>query len=114
MCARQRPVHRELAVTRPQDPSGLYELGMQGVPMLVIGGVHDRQIMNQNVADEMRPYFKDLEVCLIEKGGSHAVFLENNEEFMKKVTEFTMRAKAKVTCFHIFQLQTLIHSYDLQ
>lgn len=53
--------------------------------------------MNQKVADEMRLYFKNLEVCLIETGGSHAVFLKNPEEFMKKVVGFTRRVKAEVS-----------------
>ncbi|EJD03379.1 alpha/beta-hydrolase [Fomitiporia mediterranea MF3/22] len=87
----QRPLHRQLSLTRQQDPSRFFELGKQGLPLVVLGGKHDRQIMSNVVADEMRPYFKNIEVHLIEKGGSHAVFFENQDETMDKIIDFTRR-----------------------
>ncbi|EJD02657.1 alpha/beta-hydrolase [Fomitiporia mediterranea MF3/22] len=58
---------------------------------LFLGGAYDRLIMSNVVADKMRPYFKNLEVHLIEKGGSHAVFFENQDETMDKIIDFTQR-----------------------
>ncbi|EJD03381.1 alpha/beta-hydrolase [Fomitiporia mediterranea MF3/22] len=95
MTGLQRPFHRQLTLTRHQDPSRLFELGKQGLPLLVLGGSYDRQIMNDAVAAEMRPYFRNMEVHSIEKDGSHAVFLENQEETMDRILDFARRVNAR-------------------
>ncbi|EJD03380.1 alpha/beta-hydrolase [Fomitiporia mediterranea MF3/22] len=88
MTALRRPIHVQLSLSREQDPSRFFELGKQGLPLFILGGKYDRQIMSNVVADEMRPYFKNMEVHLIEKGGSHCVFFENQGETMDKIIEF--------------------------
>ncbi|EJD03378.1 alpha/beta-hydrolase [Fomitiporia mediterranea MF3/22] len=91
MTGLQRPLVRQLFISREQDPSRFFELGKQGFPLFVLGGAHDKMLMSNVVADKMRPYFKNLEVHLIEKGGSHAVFFENQDETMDKIIDFTRR-----------------------
>ena len=96
MLASQRPTHRKLALNRPQDPTPLFELAAKGLPLLILGGKYDRQVNHNKLVEEMRPHFKDMEVCLIEKGGSHAVFYENPDEIMERIMTFTRRVRAQV------------------
>ena len=42
MLASQRPTHRKLALSRPQDPTRLFELAAKGLPLLILGGKYDR------------------------------------------------------------------------
>ncbi|KAH8110104.1 Alpha/Beta hydrolase protein, partial [Phellopilus nigrolimitatus] len=95
MIASQKPKYREFAVSRTQDPAGLFKLAEQGLPLLVLGGAHDKQVRSENVAQQMKPHFKNMELYLIEKGGSHAIFYENPEEIMAKIMEFTDGVGAK-------------------
>ncbi|KAH8103686.1 Alpha/Beta hydrolase protein [Phellopilus nigrolimitatus] len=95
MVASQKPKYREFSVSRTQDPAGLFKLAEQGFPLLVLGGAHDKQVRSESVAQQMKPYFKNMELYLIEKGGSHAIFYENPEEIMAKIIEFMDRVGAK-------------------
>ncbi|KAI5117032.1 hypothetical protein M0805_002248 [Coniferiporia weirii] len=91
MAACQTPAHKQFVVSRPQDPARLLELGGKGLPLLIVYGAEDKQIVGEAVAAEMKPFFKDLKIAMIKKGGSHAVFYENTEEVMDRITLFTLR-----------------------
>ncbi|OCB89738.1 alpha/beta-hydrolase [Sanghuangporus baumii] len=102
MAASQRPTHRKLSLSRSQDPTRLFELAAQGLPLLILGGKYDRQVNQENLIEELRPRFKDMEMCIIEKGGSHAVFYENPGEVMERIIVFARRVKAEVGHFYSF------------
>lgn len=91
MAACQTPTDRSLSLSRPQDPSKLHELGRQGLPLLIVNGTSDQQVKGGAVVEEMKSYFKDLDVVMISKKGSHAVFYENQDEVMDAVTAFSNR-----------------------
>jgi pimeloyl-ACP methyl ester carboxylesterase len=80
-------------LSRPQDPEKLFELGKGGLPMLILGGTADQQVKNSVVAEEMRPYYKNLDVCMVE-GGSHALFYDNEAEVVDSISSFASRVYA--------------------
>lgn len=83
------PNHRRWTVMRPQDPAKLFELTKAGtLPALFVHGTEDAVIIGEPMIEEMRPYFKRMEVKMIEKGGNHAVFHENPEEVMESIMSF--------------------------
>ncbi|KAH7922204.1 alpha/beta-hydrolase [Leucogyrophana mollusca] len=84
------PQLANLALTRGQDAQPLFEAGKNGLPLLVIGGTADSQVKNLIVAEKMKPYFKDLETCIIE-GAGHAVFYDNQEEVVTALLSFIDR-----------------------
>lgn len=77
-------------LSRSQDPEKLHELGKEGLPMLILGGAEDRQVQNSVVVDEMKPYFKNLDVHIIE-GGSHALFYDNEGEVVDSISSFVSK-----------------------
>ncbi|KAK0462840.1 Alpha/Beta hydrolase protein [Desarmillaria tabescens] len=77
-------------LSRPQNPEKLYELGKEGLPMLVLNGTADQQVRGNIVAEEMRPYYKNLEVHMVE-GGSHALFYDNEAEVVDSISAFASR-----------------------
>ncbi|KAG7441923.1 alpha/beta-hydrolase [Guyanagaster necrorhizus] len=77
-------------LSRPQDPEKLYELGKAGLPMLVLGGTADQQVKGAVVVEEMKPYYKNLDVRMVE-GGSHALFYDNEAEVVDSISSFASR-----------------------
>ncbi|KAK0232551.1 Alpha/Beta hydrolase protein [Armillaria fumosa] len=77
-------------LSRPQDPAKLYELGKGGLPMLILGGTADQQVKGSVVVEEMKPYFKNMDVCMVE-GGSHALFYDNEAEVVDSISSFAAR-----------------------
>ncbi|THH06384.1 hypothetical protein EW145_g4122 [Phellinidium pouzarii] len=99
MAACQTPAHRKFVLTRSQDPAKLLELGAKGLPLLVVNGTSDRQVDGAAVVSEMKPDFKNLEVAMIEKDGSHAVFYDNPDATMDPITKFAIKVQAKALAF---------------
>ena len=91
MATFQLPIHRQLLFGRQHDPTKLFELGASNFPMLVVHGRNDKHLQVEPVVSEMKPVFKNLEVHIIEKGGSHAVHLENESEVMKCILAFARK-----------------------
>lgn len=89
MASFQLPMHRRFLFTRQHDPTKLIEQGEKNFPMLVIHGKHDRHLRAEPVIEELRSIFKFIEVHIFEKGGSHAVHLENESEVMTSILRFT-------------------------
>jgi pimeloyl-ACP methyl ester carboxylesterase len=86
----QSPDDLLYSVTRPQDPTKLFEAGAQGLPLVIMQGTADRNFNRDVVAEEMRPSFTNMDVHTIE-GGSHALFYDNQEEFVGILLEFVKK-----------------------
>lgn len=84
-----------LVLTRQQDTTKLFELAEKGFPLFVLGGTKDKLVKSDVVAEEMK-VFKDLEVFLVE-GGSHSIFYDNQEETVRKLTDFVLRVATTVS-----------------
>jgi pimeloyl-ACP methyl ester carboxylesterase len=63
-----------LALTRKQDPAGLFEAGKNGLPLLIIHGKQDLQINGDAVIENMAPRFTDCETVLLD--GGHMLIYE--------------------------------------
>ncbi|KAH9841068.1 Alpha/Beta hydrolase protein [Rhodofomes roseus] len=92
--ALQPPSVTKLIATRAQDPQKLLEAGQNGLPMLVLNGTADKQVQGDVVVQEMKPYFKDMDVVMVE-GGSHALFYEYQKETVDALLKFVERVVAK-------------------
>ncbi|KLO08125.1 alpha/beta-hydrolase [Schizopora paradoxa] len=93
MAMQQSLAHRKFVLTRTQDPGPLLALGAQGLPTLVLCGKYDSHLDGSILAKELRARsFTRVECRLIEKGGSHAVHIENREEVMACLLKFAARA----------------------
>ncbi|KAF8905798.1 Alpha/Beta hydrolase protein [Gymnopilus junonius] len=68
----QDPVVCKALLSRTQDPGKLFQAGSDGLPLMMISGT------------------KDTHIHTIE-GGSHAMFYDNTEVFVKAVAEFATR-----------------------
>ncbi|KDR80398.1 hypothetical protein GALMADRAFT_154024 [Galerina marginata CBS 339.88] len=83
----QLPPITVLVGQRTQDPTNLFEAGSHGFPYLFISGTEDKIALNANYTAELRPHFPNLEVVKIQ-GGSHAVFIEKEDEFIRTLVPF--------------------------
>jgi len=93
MAMQQSLAHRKFVLTRTQDPAPLIALGAKGLPTLVICGKYDAHLNGIILAKELRARsFTRVECRIIEKGGSHAVHVENREEVMACLLKFAARA----------------------
>ncbi|TFY57845.1 hypothetical protein EVJ58_g6779 [Rhodofomes roseus] len=92
--ALQPPSVTKLIATRAQDPQKLLEAGQNGLPMLVLNGTADKQVQGDVVVQEMKPYFKDMDIVMVE-GGSHALFYEYQKETVDALLKFVERVVAK-------------------
>lgn len=84
----QSPNVRLLLFARYQDPTALFKLGSDGFPLLIVHGKWDRQVNGQAVVQAMKPRFTNLDVCVIDEGGSHAVHVENEAKVMLSINTF--------------------------
>ncbi|KAH9934325.1 Alpha/Beta hydrolase protein [Fomitopsis serialis] len=85
-----------LIVSRPQDPAKLFTAGEQGLPMLLIHGTADTQVMGQVVERELSPYFVKLEARAIQ-GGCHALSLEFLDEVVEPILKFMHKVAVRDT-----------------
>jgi len=90
----QPPDVASIILSRSQDPQKLHEAGQKGLPMLVLNGTADKQVMGDVVVKEMSPYFKDLDVVMVDEG-SHALFYEYQDEVVGALLKFVDRVAAK-------------------
>lgn len=77
-----------LLFARYQDPTALFKLGSDGFPLLIVHGKWDRQVNGQAVVEAMKPRFMNLDVCMTDEGGSHAVHVENEAKVMVSIKTF--------------------------
>ncbi|KAF8996460.1 hypothetical protein BDQ17DRAFT_920306 [Cyathus striatus] len=86
----QLPAISVLVRQRTQDPAKLFEAGARGIPYLSISGTADKIVLNDNITEEIRPHFTNLEVYKIE-GGSHALFIDNKDEFIQVLIPYAKK-----------------------
>ncbi|PBK70559.1 alpha/beta-hydrolase [Armillaria solidipes] len=81
------------ALSRSQDPEKLYELARGGLPLLALSGSADHQVYGVVVVEEMKPYYKNMDVHTVE-GGSHALFYDNEAEVVDSISTFASKVFA--------------------
>jgi len=84
----QSPEARKLVLSREQDPAKLFEAGANGLPLLIMNGSNDRQVIGDAVVQCMKPKFVNTTVEIVQ-GGGHALFVDNREEFINRVIKWT-------------------------
>ncbi|KAK0498056.1 alpha/beta-hydrolase [Armillaria luteobubalina] len=89
----QSPKACSNVVSRLQNPEKLYELAKGGLPMLALSGTADQQVRGDVVVEEMRPYYKNMDVHTVE-GGSHALFYDNEAEVVESIATFAFKVCA--------------------
>ncbi|CCL99489.1 uncharacterized protein FIBRA_01507 [Fibroporia radiculosa] len=92
----QTPDVSNFILSRSQDPEKLFEAGRKGLPLLVLNGTADKQVIGDVVVKEMNPYFKDMDVVMVENG-AHALFYEHQDEVVTALIKFVERVTAKGT-----------------
>lgn len=79
-----------LLVSRPQDPTGLFKAGKDGLPLLLFTGGKDRHLRAEAEQEIARTHFTDLTVLHIEEG-SHTLFYDFKDEYVGEIIEFGKR-----------------------
>lgn len=79
-----------LAIERKQDPRRLKEEGVNGLPLCIISGKADLQVLGEKVVEQMQPYFKDCEVHFLEEAG-HILFWEEPKTVGDIILNFVRR-----------------------
>ncbi|TFK35063.1 alpha/beta-hydrolase [Crucibulum laeve] len=88
----QFPIVSQLVLSRPQDPTKLHEAGAKGLPLLLLSGSADKQVNGDVVVTAMAPFFNDIDVKNI-PGGSHILFYDAQDEFVKALLKFAIRVR---------------------
>ncbi|KZT64941.1 alpha/beta-hydrolase [Daedalea quercina L-15889] len=81
------------ASLQPPDVPGSAEAvrgRREGLPLLILGGTADKQVMSDIVIKEMGLHFKDIDVVMVD-GGSHALFYDFQDEVVAALLKFTAR-----------------------
>ena len=79
-----------LIIGRPQDPTGLFKAGKDGLPLLLFTGGKDRHLRAEAEQEIARTHFTDLTVVHIEEG-SHTLFYDFNDQYVGEIIEFGRR-----------------------
>jgi alpha-beta hydrolase superfamily lysophospholipase len=79
-----------LMISRPQDPTGLFKAGKDGLPLLLFTSGKDRHLRAEAEQDIARTHFTDLTVLHIEEG-SHTLFYDFNDKYVGGIIEFGKR-----------------------
>ena len=79
-------------LSRQQDPSKLWEAGHDGLPAWSIYGSEDKYVNNEETNAILSQHFRDFEAYRIE-GGSHTVFYEHQDMFVKSLMRFAKRVQ---------------------
>lgn len=85
----QTPDVAQLVLTRQQDPKRLFEAGKR-LPMLVMSGTADTQVLGDVIVREISPHFEDMEVVMM-KGGAHALWHEKQGEVVEALLQLVER-----------------------
>ncbi|KAI0630974.1 alpha/beta-hydrolase [Trametes polyzona] len=86
----QPPEVTARVLSRQHDPARLLEAGRQGLPLLVLSGSQDALVDGAAVVGELRRHFRNAEAHTVE-GGSHALFLDRRDEFVRLLLMFVGR-----------------------
>ncbi|KAI0350900.1 alpha/beta-hydrolase [Trametes cingulata] len=86
----QPPDVTRAVLSRQHDASKLLEIGRQGFPLMILAGSNDALVNSTAVVAELRRHFREAEVHVVE-GGSHALFVDKKDEFVKLLLVFVGR-----------------------
>jgi pimeloyl-ACP methyl ester carboxylesterase len=86
----QFPSVSALLIARTQDATQLYAAGARGLPLLMIYGTADAVLQNDQVVAQVQPHFTNAQVQTIQ-GGSHALFYDDEDEFVGAVIQFATK-----------------------
>lgn len=95
MASFQKQHHMLFSATRPQDPSKLFELGANGLPVLLLSGTSDKLVMAPAIKSAVQRLFKNSEIHLL-PGAGHTPHYENKEVVMSYISSFVRRHTDKV------------------
>ncbi|OJT08407.1 hypothetical protein TRAPUB_695 [Trametes pubescens] len=74
----------------PHDPAKLLEAGRAGLPLMLVVGSQDALVHGPVVVGELRRHFRNAEAHVVD-GGSHALFFDKQDEFVKLLLVFAGR-----------------------
>ncbi|EED77890.1 predicted protein [Postia placenta Mad-698-R] len=94
----QPPEVEAYVLSRPQDPQKMWEAARAGLPLLLLNGTEDKQVSGEAVVRELSPHYTKMEVRMIE-GGSHALFMEKQDECVEALLTFVARLTVGDGCF---------------
>ncbi|KAI0314027.1 alpha/beta-hydrolase [Amylostereum chailletii] len=86
----QGPATAKLIFGRKQDPTALFAWAKEGLPLLVLGGTADKQMIVHKIAEEMNVHFTNQTVRIFD-GLGHALFYEDLAGVMAAIVEFTRK-----------------------
>ncbi|KAL1946330.1 hypothetical protein VTO73DRAFT_15457 [Trametes versicolor] len=72
------------------DPAKLLEAGRAGLPLMIVVGSQDALVHGHAVVGELRRHFRNAEAHVVD-GGSHALFFDKQDEFVKLLLVFAGR-----------------------
>jgi len=93
-----RPPTPQASLARPLPPPRSRQVAplaawSERLPLLIISGTKDSQVMGDIVVSEMKPHFTMMDVCMIVKGGGHAVHYENPAKVLASIGSFVKKVK---------------------
>ncbi|KAM5536148.1 hypothetical protein V8D89_010247 [Ganoderma adspersum] len=86
----QEPEATNGVFCRAHDAARLLEAGRRGLPLMVLVGAEDALVDNAAVVRELRRHFRNSEAHVV-AGGSHALFVDRRDEFVKHLLMFVGR-----------------------
>ena len=84
----QTPAAARRVLTRPQDPTALFNWGKEGLPLLILTGTEDKQMLGPQLVEEMQPKFVNCTTRTFE-GLGHALFYEDPDAVYSAIFDFT-------------------------
>ena len=86
----QEPEATNGVFCRAQDATRLLDAGRRGLPLMVLVGAEDALVDSAAVVRELRRHFRNSEAHVV-AGGSHALFVDRRDEFVKHLLMFVGR-----------------------
>jgi len=77
----------KIALTRPQNPDGLFAAGKAGLPLLILYSEEDAQLNNEVVVQEIGSVFVNTKAVVIPRAG-HALFYDNLSGVVAEIVHF--------------------------
>ncbi|PIL23628.1 hypothetical protein GSI_14941 [Ganoderma sinense ZZ0214-1] len=86
----QEPEATNNVFCRVHDAARLLDAGRRGLPLMVLVGAEDVLVDSSAVVRELRRHFRNSEAHVV-AGGSHALFVDRRDEFVKHLLMFVGR-----------------------
>lgn len=85
------------------DPAKLLEAGRAGLPLMIVVGSQDALVHGPAVVGELRRHFRNAEAHVVD-GGSHALFFDKQDEFVKLLLVFAGRLAVRSTSWCLLRV----------